>query len=644
MTPKKKGQGQNRKDSSQGAPETPKRRRRGNPRTKAVTTGAITERQKKKMSDKKAMEIEQREEANHPTFSEFAVAPDPDSTLENSDSDDEQQPLSAKTFYNMEANYKADDNSSEDSEAETEAVDNTHGEEQEWIQVTYTRRSRNPYNQVHVAKDLKAPVERISSTSEGKKYTDQWRSNFCITVEPAATQEEMEENVDKAMQQLFTVLVNAGAEILPWKEEKYDKKKVVTKATLNQVLVMPYKEKKGLYIDSAIFYPQFRKVYPYLYLGLPRRYSKFRGKVEQTLKEIDAVWYVNTMQAETRYPLGFVLGSHKRADPKRIQEIIKQKTNIDVVARYRMWTLPKEYRPVGVEDDRVFAIHLETDARYDAPDRRLIYRMFGSDPEHRKSVELAIESTLETILVPAKLNGLNDKALEGSTTARIIQRNINSKLREKTMFNTIEGSINKPLTGHNQLALRDLLMITKQQHFPKRSLFVSVDQQAGCDSPTLTFIDGLQGEVDRFIEGARIIMEANAKRFFNLDICLESTFTTSANKNYTEQEFDPETGRYTSVEEQFLMTLGQRFEIDWTEFVGNAVDPSKWVLEEPLDDQSMASRLSNGSYATQNTNETMYPDEDAFQLTDGTIAFKPFEQEQYTAADDRDSGTSAMDN
>jgi hypothetical protein len=643
MTPKKKGQGQNRKDSSKGAPETPKRRGRGKPRKQAVTTGATTERQRKKVSDKKVVEIEHREEVNHPTSSEFAAAPAPDSTFENSDSDDEQQSPSAKTFYDMSVNYKEDDNSSEDSDAETAAVDNTHTEEQEWIQVTYKRRSRNPYSHIHLAKDLNAPVERIHSTT-GKKYTDQWRGNFCITVEPAATQAEMEENVDKAMQQLFTVLVKAGAEILQWKEEKYDKKKVVTKATLNQVLEMPYKDKKALYIDSAFFYPNYRKVYPYLYLGLPRRYSKFRGKVEQTLKEIDAVWYVNTLQAETRYPLGFVLGSHQRADPKRIKEIIKQNTNLDVNVRWRLWTLPKNFRPVGVEDDKVFALHLETDARYDAPERRLIYRMFGSDSEHRKSVELALETTLEIHLVPAKLDGLNDKALVGATTARITQRNINSTLREKTMFNTIEGSINKPIAGHNPLSLRELLMTTKQQRNPARSLFVAVDHQAGYDSPILTFVDGLQGEVDRFIEGARIIMEANAQTYFNREICLESHFTTSANKTYMEQEFDPETGRYTSVEEQYLMTLGQHLEIDWTEFVGNAVDPSKWALEESLDDQSMESRMSNGSYATQNTNETMYPNEDAFQLTAGTFEFEPLEQEQYTAADDRDSGTSAMDN
>ena len=642
MTQKKKGQGQNRKDSSKGAPETPKRRGRGKSNTKAATSGAITERQKKKLSDKKAMDIEQREEANYPAESEFAAAPDPDCALENSDSEEEQQPPSAKTFYNTKAKYKDDDSSSDDSEAETEAVDNTHADEH-WIEVSYKRRSHNPYKQIHLAKNLTAPVER-KSPSDDLKYTAQWRGNFGVTVEPAATQAEMEENVDKAMQQLFTVLVKAGAEILPWKEEKYDKKKVVTKATLNKVLEMPYKEKKALYIDSALFYPDYRKVYPYLYLGLPRRYAKFRGKVEKHLKEIDAVWYVNTIQAETRYPLGFVLGSHQRADPKRIQEIVKRKTNLDVVARYRRWTIPKAYRPVGVEDDKVFALHLETDARYDAPDRRLIYRMFGSDPEHRKSMELALETTLEIILVPAKLDGLNDKALIGATTARITQRNINSTLREKTMFNTIKGSINQPLVGHSPLSLRELLMTTRQQRNPDRPLFVAVDQQAGYDSPILTFIDGLQGEVDRVIEGARIIMEANAKRYFNRDICLESHFTSSANQNYAEQEFDPETGRYTSVEEQYLMDLGQRLEIDWTEFVGNAVDPSKWVLEESLDDQSMESRMSNGSYATQNTNETMYPDEDAFQLTEGTIEFEPIEQEQYTAADDRDSGTSAMEN
>ena len=77
---------------------------------------------------------------------------------------------------------------------------------------------------------------------------------------------------------------------------------------------------------------------------------------------------------------------------------------------------PSEWKMI-----KFFALHLETDARYDAPDRRLIYRMFGSDPEHRKSMELALETTLEISLVPAKLDGLNDKALIGATTARITQ-------------------------------------------------------------------------------------------------------------------------------------------------------------------------------------------------------------------------------
>lgn len=632
---KKTGQGLE-KSGNKEAPETPKRRNRRKQRsTPTPEKSTKKKRQNQSTPDQEEFDLEQLEkDPLSQIYFALGETPSPAATNADSDTDDEQK-LSGKerpsTNRRMEEDKYKEDDASMDDDATAE-IDNTHTEEHDdenWIPA-FKKKVYNPYQKQFLAKPLPTPLNR--------GFNHQWRANFCITIEPENTKEETEGKVNEAVEELVKILVSKGAELLPWKEAEYDKNHVVNKGTIDQFQSLPYQTKRKRYIDSGYFKTDTRKVYLYLYLGLPREYVKFRPKVESLLKDIGIVWYVQTLQAERRYPIGYVKGSHQRTDIKRVKAMIKENTNLDVEARWRMWTLPSNSRPNGVKDDKVYAIYLETDQRYSAQERRLIYRMFGTNPDLRNEIALAIETTLSIELIPYNVTGMIDKAKEGATAQRAQQRDINKGLREKTMYDTVKKNINTTLSEATHLTLRELIMTTKQQNSDK-PLFVAVDQPPGYDAPTLTFINGLQGQVERFVEGARQIMEANAKKYFRADfsLSLKNQFTDGANSNYDEQEYDDETGGYTTKEDQHLIKLADQNVIDWSDYAGNPIDPSRWVLDEQMDEYSMDSRLEDESIATQNTNETIYPEE----ATDTMMETAPNEPTQYTAADDRDSGTSA---
>ena len=511
----------------------------------------------------------------------------------------------------------------------TAAVKNTQNKDDKkegpWIPVPV----RNPYKNDFLAKKLPDPIQH--------GFKAQWRGNFCIKIEPADTRAETEENVQDAIHKLVTIMVEAKAQLLPWKEKEYEKQHVVNQENLENFVNLPFYEMKKKYINSAFYTAKSRLVYLGMYWGLPRKYPSFRKEVETKLDEIGITWYKQTIQAENRYTLGFIKGSHQKTDLVRLQERIHTATNLNVVARWRLWTLPKNLRPEGITDDKVYAIALETDQRYSAKDRRLIYRMFGSEPDLRQEVELAIGTTIEIQLIPEKINGLNDLAKESAVKQRALQRDINKELREATMYNTILGNINDILHQESGITFRDLIMTTtiptSNQH-----LFVSVDQASGQDSPTLTYINGLEDQVQRFIEGARLTMEKNADFYFGISLDLGKKFTGGANSNYDEQEFDDETGQITTQDDKYLMALGQQVQIDWKDYVGNAIDPSKWITEEQMDENSMESRLDDQSYQTQYTNETIFPAEEIVFMNED----KQEELTQYSSADDRENGASAM--
>jgi hypothetical protein len=220
---------------------------------------------------------------------------------------------------------------------------------------------------------------------------------------------------------------------------------------------------------------------------------------------------------------------------------------------------------------------------------------------------------------------------------RAIQREINKGLKETTMFNTIMGNVNDKVQGPDgDLTFRELIMTTKQRNSDK-PLFVAVDQPAGYGGQTLTFVDGLLEQVERFKEGARKIMEVNAKKYFGTTISLENKCTSEANANFDEQDYDYDQDCVITKEDLHLISMGQEVTVDWSNFIGNGIDLNKWGLTILMDEQSMESQLDDETFATQYTNATIYPEEESEMMTD----FQPDEQKQYTAADDRDSGTSA---
>jgi hypothetical protein len=265
--------------------------------------------------------------------------------------------------------------------------------------------------------------------------------------------------------------------------------------------------------------------------------------------------------------------------------------------------------------------------------------MLGNDKEIRKTVDLAIETTLEIQLVSAKMNGMLDLAKTQATRQRAIQREINKGLKETTMFNTIMGNVNDKVQGAGgDLTFRELIMTTKQKNSEK-DLFVAVDQSAGFGGQILTFVDGMQDQVERFKEGARKIMEVNANKYFGTSICLENKCTTEANANFDEQDYDYVQDCVITKEEIHLISMGQEVSIDWSDFTGNGIDLNKWSLTTLMDEQSMESQLDDETFATQYTNGTIYPDEELEMRAE----LQPDELKRYTAADDRDSGASAME-
>jgi hypothetical protein len=419
---KKIDHSQNSERKSDEEPNSPKRKNRRKQRTTPTPDITTNKRQNNQRTpDKQEAEPDLCGNDNHPQRNLF-YSPDTQSSDATNDTDtDDEQKLPGKkklgTNQSMEEEeHKEDESFMDGSDDDTAAFDNTHidenAEDDGWK--TVAKKAANPYNRKHLAKDLPIPKNR------GFKYL--WRGNFCLTIEPAASKEEIEENVNEAVQELVKIMVRAGAQLLPWKEEDYAMQEVVSKTNLDQFLNKTYEKKRKLYINSGWFKTNTRKVYVYMYWGLPRRYEKFRTTVESQLKEKDIVWYKKTLQGEKRYELGFVRGSHRGADLRRIEERIKANTNLDVVARWRMWTLPPNLRPSGSEDDRVYAIALETHQQYTPQERRLVYRTFGNDPEIRKIVDPALETTLEIQLVPAKMNGMLDEAKNQATMQRAIQR------------------------------------------------------------------------------------------------------------------------------------------------------------------------------------------------------------------------------
>jgi hypothetical protein len=534
-------------------------------------------------------------------------------------------------------NLREDDNLSmeEGQDDETVAANNINVEEDDngvaWTKVY--RKQRNPYQKQHVARDLPAPKFRDC----GK---EQRRTNFCLTIEAGETKQETEENANAAVNKLAKILVKTGAQILPWKEAKFEKNLVVNKETEQKFIDLPYPEKRKLYVDSGYVKASSTKVYLYLYLGIPKSYASYRDRVERALKEVDIVWFKHTLQAERRLEIGYVRGSHPKVDTQRVIDIISRKTNLQVNARWRYWGLPKHLQTPG-EDDKVFALWLETNAEYTSQERKLIFRLFGKDSELRKEIGKAFETTLEIQLIPSKLGALSDISVAQAVLQRRIQREINSKTRDMAMFRTVMIDINKEVPGGEGLTLRELILTTKQKNSDTKYLFISVDQPSGFDSPILTFMDGLQQEVERFIEGARIIMEANARIYFGKDLDLADVFTVQANNNYAGQQFDERTKQYITMEDQHLQQLAQ-VSIEWAEYSENPLDPSKWTWDDTFDEYSMATRQTDDySIFTEYSNRTEFPDE----LSQCQMEMDHDELlTQYTAADDRDSGASARKN
>jgi hypothetical protein len=620
----KKGKGNDKTETETKAEAATPRRRQG--RVRPTTTPEKIDnkkpRQDKNKYAKKGNEVAQSDAASQLRKKGETTEEKPLTNIPIDEFDD-------KLTSTGEENISKTGSMEDDASVATAAVKNSQTEEDlkegEWLQVPI----RNPYKQAALARTLPAPRQH--------GFVSQWRGNFCIKIEAAETRAETEENLHEAINKLVKIMVDAKANLLPWKEKNFEARHMVDQVTFEDFQNLPFHEMRKLYLDSAFYTAKSKVVYAYLYWGLPRKYERFRASVENQLKEVGIIWYVRTLQAENRYPLGFIKGSHQKTDLAQLEERIHKATNLKVVARWRLWSLPKNLRPEGVTDDKVFAIGLETDQRYTAIERRLAYRCFGTNEEYRQEIELAIGTTIEIQLIPEKINGMNDIAKKSAVTQRAMQREINKELREATMYNTILGTINDTLHHESGITFRDLIMTTTLPN-SNRYLFVSVDQAAGQDSPTLTFINGLQDQVQRFIEGACLTMEKNAVKTFGIKLDLKKKFTVGANSNFDEQEFDDETGQITTAEDKLLMDLGkQKVFIDWKDYIGNPVDPGKWKTDEQMDEASMASRLDDQSYQTQYTQETVYPMNEVTFTNEGLQDKKM----QYTAADDRESGASA---
>jgi hypothetical protein len=90
---------------------------------------------------------------------------------------------------------------------------------------------------------------------------------------------------------LIRILTSKGATLLPWKEKDYAKTKEINSTNMQKIQHLSYTEVRKIYIDNGFFWTGQSKVYLYLYLGLPKNYSAFRGTVERDLKEADIIWY-----------------------------------------------------------------------------------------------------------------------------------------------------------------------------------------------------------------------------------------------------------------------------------------------------------------------------------------------------------------
>ena len=156
---------------------------------------------------------------------------------------------------------------------------------------------------------------------EKRGFLTHQRGNFCINIEPSDNYEECQENTKNEVLKLIQILTSKEATLLPWKEKDYAKSKEINPTNIGKIQHLTYAELRKIYIDNGFFWTGQSKVYLYLYLGFSKKYSAFRGTVERDLKEADIIWYKRTLQAERRYLLGYVTGSHRDVDCDKIEQM-----------------------------------------------------------------------------------------------------------------------------------------------------------------------------------------------------------------------------------------------------------------------------------------------------------------------------------
>lgn len=355
---------------------------------------------------------------------------------------------------------------------------------------------------------------------------------------------------------------------------------------------------------------------------------------------------------ERRFFLGYVTGSHNAADCEKIQETIHEATGLHVLARWRLWPIPYMARNNSdpESDEKVFAIGLETDARYNSSQRLLVYRTFGSDPNER--TVKAIDSLITTHLVPGHFKSLSANGQQNYLLHRKFQGQINRSLRSKEVTDTFMYNINNPARkndrkskkdGKDPITMKDLILETTNSK-TNLPLILAIDQPKHKNNPIITYREEDRQEVEHFLEGVRITVEANFIKRFKQEEKFVHFFTDTANTNYDGQLYDHAEGRYIAKEETCFLLSGKTFifEVeDWTRIVEeNNIQAKMESLN--LDDWSLTNySASVASQGTIHSNETRFQDE---YIGDYDLSTQLDITQPLTAAGDHESEAPAGEN
>jgi hypothetical protein len=231
-------------------------------------------------------------------------------------------------------------------------------------------------------------------------------------------------------------------------------------------------------------------------------------------------------------------------------------------------------------------------------------------------------------LIPQVFGKLDDVTMR-ILAHRNAQKNFNMCLKDSPIFDTFLRNINCPIHKSDPTSptIRDLLMEVRVPGSDNDKLFLAADQPKTYMNPTVTYLPKHEGHVRNFMGGVRITLENTPTicvDFPDLNQC----FTPSANEAFEGQDWDERKGRHVSVQEKMVMqwdTLPETFDI------------SDYIMETTFDPENAAdgSTIATGSiYGDGSVTGSVYSN---------TTTFPDEENQQQTAADDREGGASARD-